>query len=347
MPEAAANEKPRLITISTVTIVKVVLFALLLGFAWMIRDIIALFFVALMLSTIINPLASWFESLRVPRAAGVLLLYAGILGLLLVIATTLVPAVARETRDLLGNADAIWASLLETLGPARDFVAGQGLSDSLGRMTGEFVGGGGAGSLVSTIRGFFGGVAGLIIVLVVTFYMVVSEDAVRRLFRNVAPEAYQPYLIDLFGRIEKAIGAWVRGQLILSLIVAVAVYLALTILGVKYALVLALVAGVAESIPYLGPVFSAIPAVLVALTQSPLKALLVLLMYWVIQLAENHVLVPKVMQKATGLHPIVSIFSLLIGAKLAGLVGALLAIPVATAASIAIGDAFRLMKSNR
>jgi predicted PurR-regulated permease PerM len=122
---------------------------------------------------------------------------------------------------------------------------------------------------------------------------------------------------------------------------------ALSILGVKYALVLALVAGVAESIPYLGPVFSAIPAVFIALTQSPLKALLVLIMYWVIQLTENHVLVPKVMQKVTGLHPIVSIFSLLIGAKLAGLIGALLAIPVATAVSIVIGDAFRMIKTNR
>lgn len=349
MPEIGPDRQPQVITISTLTIVKVALFLLAGFFLYMIRDIIALFFMSLVLASIINPLASWFQSKGWSRAGAVLLLYLLILAVLGAVVMLLVPAVVRETRDLLANADAIWASFLSTLGPLRDFVASHGLGDSLSEaLTGVANGlNVAAGSIVATIKGLVTGLASLVIVLVVAFYLVVSEDALKRLFRAVAPEAYQPYLVDLFQRIEKSIGGWVRGQLILSAIIGVAVYITLQILGVKYALVLALAAGVAEAIPYVGPVFSAIPAILIALTQSPMKGLLVAIMYVVIQQVENHVLVPKVMQKVTGLHPIVSIFAMLIGVKVAGLVGALLAIPVAMMLGIVVADAFRFLKSNR
>lgn len=349
MSEVSAASKPQVITISTLTIVKVVIFALALAFLYLIRDIIALFFISLVLASVINPLASWFETKSLRRGTAVILLYGLIIALIALILTSLVPAAVAETRDLLKNADAIWASLLNTLGPLRDFVASHGLSDSLK----EYLSSAGsgvsvaAGGIVATIRGFFSGIVSLIIVLVVTFYMVVSEDALKRLFRTVSPEAYQPYLIDLFARIEKSIGSWARGQLILSVIVGSAVYVTLKILGVKYALVLALAAGIAESIPYIGPAISAIPAILIALTQSPVKGLLTGAMYVVIQQTENHILVPKVMQKITGLHPIVSIFALLIGVKVAGLIGALLAIPAAMTVGIIFDDVFRAVKTHR
>jgi predicted PurR-regulated permease PerM len=350
MADAPAPDRPQLITVTTASIAKVAFFVLAAAFLYLIRDIIALFFISLVLASIINPLASWFQSKKMARGAAVLLLYAAILGLIALVLTQLVPAVTLEVRDLIANADAIWARFLDQLGPLRSFISQHGLSqDLLELLTGASSAGIGvtAGGIVATIRGLVGGVASLVIVLVVTFYLVVSEDALKWLFRNVAPEPYQPYLVDLFQRIERSIGAWVRGQLVLSVIVGTAVYVSLKILGVKYALVLALAAGVAESIPYVGPVFSAIPAILIAFTQTPMKGLLTGAMYVVIQQVENHILVPKVMQKVTGLHPIVSIFALLIGVKVAGLVGALLAIPVAMMLGIVIGDAFRFVKGAR
>jgi predicted PurR-regulated permease PerM len=349
MPEPIAQQKPQLITVSTVTILKVVIVVLSLAFIYLIRDIVALFFVSLVLASIINPLAAWFQARKLQRGMAVIMLYLLIMGIFALILVSLVPAVTAETRELVRNADAIWSGFLDSLGPLRGYVASQGLSQHLSEYLSGTSGavGAAAGGLVTTIKGFFSGLMSAIIVFVVTFYLVISEDAMKRLFREVAPEAYQPYLTDLFSRIEAAIGSWVRGQLILSAIIAVVVYLMLNILGVKYALVLALIAGVAESIPYIGPVMSAIPAVLIALTMSPVKGLLTLIMYIVIQQVENHVLVPKVMQKATGLHPIVSIFSLLIGAKVAGIVGALLAIPLATALSIVITDSFQMIKTHK
>lgn len=349
MPENEGGRQPQVITISTLTIVKVAVFILALGFLYLIRDIIALFFVSLILASIINPLAAWFQSKNMPRGTAVLLLYVAMLGLITAILVMLVPAVVLETRDLVMNADAIWANFLSTLGPLRDFVASHGLSDDLEQALTGATGGlsAAAGNLVATIRGLVTGLVSLIVVLVVTFYLVVSEDALKRLFRAVAPEPYQPYLVDLFQRIEKSIGGWVRGQLILSLIMACVVYAMLKILGVRYALVLALTAGVAESIPYVGPVFAALPAILIGFTQSPLTGILAAIMYVIAQQTENHILVPKVMSKVTGLHPIVCIFALLIGVKVAGLLGALLAIPVAMMLGIAVADAFRFIKTNR
>ncbi len=349
MPENGAERQPQVITISTVTIVKVAVFLLACGFLYLIRDIIALFFVSLILASIINPLASWFQSKRMSRGLAVLLLYAIILLIIGAVITTLVPAVMYETRDLVMNADAIWSRLLSTFGPLRDFIAAHDLGDHLRQAIGNASGslGVAAVGVVATISGIAKGFVSLVIVLVVAFYLVVSEDALKKLFRTVAPEPYQPYLVDLFQRIEKSIGGWARGQLILGGIVGTSVYIALKILGVKYALVLALTAMLAEAIPYVGPIFAAIPGILIALTDSPLKGLLVAVIYLVIQQTESHILVPKVMQRVTGLHPIVSIFALLIGVKVAGLLGALLAIPVAMVIGILLTDALHFVKTNR
>lgn len=348
MPPRKRHE-PELIAISTGTIIRVAVFFLSLAFIWFIRDIVALLFVALLLTFIINPLAEWFRSKGMSRGMAVLFLYLLIVGILTALFTLLIPAVVLETRELIGNADHIWASVVGTLGPLQGYVVSGGLGDAISQYFATASSGvsTAAGGLVTTIRGFFGGLASLIIVFVVTFYLVVSEHSLRKLFKAVAPEPYQPYLIDLFSRIEKGVGAWVRGMLFLALVVTIAVYITLSILGVKYALVLALMAGIAEFLPYIGPIMAAIPALLIALTQSPLLALLTLVAYVVIQQLENHILVPKVMQKATGLHPVVSIFALLIGVKIAGLVGALLAIPVATVLRVIIEDVFRMVKTHR
>lgn len=349
MPPARKKNEPEVIAISSGTIIRVAIFFLSLAFLWFIRDIIALLFVSLLLTFIINPLAEWFHGKGMSRGLAVLFLYLLIISILGILFIALIPALIVETRDLIDNADHIWASVVGTLGPLQGYVVSGGLGDAITQYLATASEGvsTAAGGLVTTIRGFFGGLASLIIVIVVTFYLVVSENSLRALFKNVAPAPYQPYLIDLFGRIEKGVGSWVRGMLFLSFIVTLAVYITLSILGVKYALVLALMAGVAEFLPYIGPIMAGIPAILIALTQSPLLALLTFIAYIVIQQVENHILVPKVMQKATGLHPVVSIFALLIGVKIAGLVGALLAIPVATVLRVIIEDVFKMVKTHK
>lgn len=192
--------------------------------------------------------------------------------------------------------------------------------------------------IISFIVTLFGGVISFFIVLVITFYLVVEEDGMKRFIRSITPDKYHPYLTQLMNNIQKRMGWWLRGQLILSLIVFALVYLGLTILGIKYALILALVAGIFEIIPYLGPLLSAIPAVFFAFAQKPAMAIFVVILYFVIQQMENHLIVPKVMGKSVGLNPLIVILSILIGARLAGAVGALLAVPVATALAVYFED---------
>jgi predicted PurR-regulated permease PerM len=123
-------------------------------------------------------------------------------------------------------------------------------------------------------------------------------------------------------------GLWVLGQILLSVCIFVGVYIGLSLLGVQYALVLALLAGVFEVVPFIGPTLSAIPALFIAFTQSPTLAIAVLVLYIAVQKLESWILVPKIMQKTVGTSPVVIIFALLIGVKLGGIVGLLLAVPI-------------------
>ncbi|MBI2420934.1 MAG: AI-2E family transporter, partial [Candidatus Levybacteria bacterium] len=122
-------------------------------------------------------------------------------------------------------------------------------------------------------------------------------------------------------------GAWLRGQVFLSFVIGFITWISLTVVGIEYALPLALLAGMLEVIPTLGPIIAAVPAVIVAFAVSPATAALVTVVYVIIQLAENNILVPKIMQKAVGLNPVAIIVAILIGGKVLGILGALLSIP--------------------
>jgi len=170
--------------------------------------------------------------------------------------------------------------------------------------------------------------------------MVVEENAIKKLVWSIAPEKHQVYVMQLINRIQKKIGLWLRGQLILCLVIFVLSYIGLLILGVKYALMLALIASITELVPYIGPIIGSIPAVVLAFAQSPMLAVFVVALYYGIQLVESNILTPKIMEKAVGINPIISIVALLVGFKVAGVVGAILSIPVATAVSVFVKDVF-------
>ena len=195
-------------------------------------------------------------------------------------------------------------------------------------------------SVFSTVKGFFGGLAALFIILVLAFYMVVEQEKVRNYFKSLAPIEYQPYMAHLMKKMSLKMGEWLRGQIILGVIVGVAAYIGLSLLGVPYALLLALIAGVLEVVPYVGPILSLVPAVIIGLAQSPMIGLGVVALYLGIQQVENHVLVPKIMQKVTGLNPIISILAILIGLKAAGLVGIIFSIPLAMMGVVILEDLF-------
>jgi len=328
------------INISTSAIFKVIIILLLLGFLYLIRDILAILFVAIILASVIDPIAAWASQKKVPRGITTFFIYFILFSVFSLVVALIIPPVAEQINQLSTNFGYYWDKVISGFSVLHDYSSQYGISENIqkGLQTVQGSLGKTAGGVFSTLGSIFGGIVSLVLTLVIGFYMVVEEDAIKRLFRSVAPVNYQPYLLRLFFRMQEKIGLWVKGQLILSLIIFIFSFVGLLILGVEYALVLALMAGLAEFVPYVGPIIAAIPAVFLAFTQSPIKALLVIVLYFIIQQLENNIIVPKVMQKAVGLNPIVSIVAILIGVRLAGVIGALLAIPVATALGVFIKD---------
>ncbi len=320
----------KVIAISTGTILKFFAVVLILAFLWFVRDVVAIVIVSVLLAALIDPFADWFQKHRIPRGIAVLVIYVVLLLLLALVSILIVPPFVEQITALVTNfgyADQVGAYLEQI----RAFAVEQEFGN-LSEFSGAF------NQVLATLSGFVGAIVATVLVLVLTFYMVVEEKAARSFFKSVAPKKSEPHLAKLLAKMQNKVGAWLRGQIVLGLIVGVASYVGLTLLGVKYALVLAIIAGLFEIVPYIGPTVAAIPAVVLAFIQDPFKGVLVLILYIAIQQLENNILVPKIMQKVTGLNPIISIVALLVGVKVAGIVGAILAVPVAAMIAVLLED---------
>lgn len=320
----------QVIDISTSTILRIILIILGLFFVYLIRDILMIVLVAIIIAAAINSPVSWLQRKKVPRLLGVIFVFLLIFLLLALIISLILPPLAGQIKQLarhfpefmekVGLSFQQWWGKYKIDGNLQVFL--DRISDRLSQAT---------SSVFATIISLFGGLFSAIIVLVISFYLAVQERGVKKFLIYLAPSEHQSYFSDLIERIQAKIGGWLRGQLLLMLIVGSLTFIGLSLLGVKYALILALVAGLLEIVPYIGPIFAAIPAVILAFFQAPLLALLVIILYVVIQELENYVIVPQVMRKAVGLNPIVIIVVMLIGVKLAGILGIILSVPLAAA----------------
>jgi len=339
----------RKISIDTWSLLKVIFILLFLAFLYLIRDILALVFAALFLAALMHPAADYLSRKRIPKGVTVIALYLLLLVLAALSASLLIPLLIEQSSTLLNTVRQSWQALSGGMHWLQDLSMRYGLGDNLqaGLQSLQLQLAGLAGGLVGTVTDFIFGVVGLIVVLVMAYYMVVQEKDARRALHNFVPDEYHEVVSAVLKRVEEKIGRWLLGQISLCLIIGVMYYIGLLLLGSKGALVFAVWGGFTEFIPYLGPFLGAIPPVLLAFTESPLKALLTLGVMILIQQSEGHIIVPKIMQKALGLNPLVSIVALLMGAKLFGLVGALMAIPVATAVSTVLSELYRQRRSSR
>jgi predicted PurR-regulated permease PerM len=188
---------------------------------------------------------------------------------------------------------------------------------------------GGGGSVLDAAAMLLGGVMLVLSVLILSFYLTVSRGGVERFLVSITPEQYEEAVLKVYERVRYRTGRWFQTQIFLSFMIGVAAFIGLWILGVKYSLVLAILAAVFELVPVVGPIFAGAMAVLVALSDSVTLGIYTMSMFLIIQQMESSVVVPVVMRRAVGLHPVVIILALLIGAKIAGFIGIILAIPTA------------------
>ncbi|MBI4450316.1 AI-2E family transporter [Candidatus Uhrbacteria bacterium] len=322
------GEAPKMeFTVRAGTLVKIVAIAALAALLFYLRDIVALVVVAVVLAILISPVADFCERHRLPRPLGVLVVYLVVLGALGILFTLIAQPIIIEVRNLAGTIPGAWERIITATESLRAFSIEHGLADQLRQFASGLEGSITAG-IFGALSGAFGGVLSLLLVLVLTFYLSTYATVARRTMIAMAPERWQPFLIGVVPRIERKMGSWLRGLLALGAIMGVLVFIGLSVLRVEYALLLAFLAAFAEAVPYVGAISATIIAVLLTALQTPAKAIVVLILFVVLQQLENHLLVPKVMHRAVGVNPVVSLLAILIGAKIGGIPGALLAIPI-------------------
>lgn len=330
----------RNVDVSFYSILKFFGVTFLLLFLYFIKDIVLIVLVAVLLALTVDPMVdSLKRKYALPRMAGAGAIFTVTLGLLLAIIYVIVPPLAQQISQLSEALPSFfqknnWEMLLQSGGNMG--LRPDDLQNVIGQLSGGIKSGG--ETLVSGAMGILGGILSAILVIVMTFYLVLEDDGVEKFIRALVPDAEQARALRVAAKIEKKLGQWLLGQLTLGVIVGLLSLAGLYILGVPYPTVLALLAGVLELVPYIGPALSAIPAVLIAFSVSPTLAFFTLVLYFLIQQFENHVIVPKVMSKSVGLHPIIIIIAALLGGKLAGVAGMILAVPVATIIAIMLED---------
>jgi len=337
------DNRPVNINITSTTIVKIIIILILIYFLYFIRDILAIFFVSLVFASAIDPMVDWLQKRKIPRSVGILFIYLILFAFFSLIVYLVIPPLVNEISQLSGNSPYYLDKINLFLKNFSDrYQLNINLLENIKNNIGD-VGSNlqtAASGIFTTLSTVFGGIVSFILILVLIFYMVVEEKAMKKLVWSIAPTKHQPYILNLIDRMQKKIGLWLRGQLILATALFILVYIGLAIFKVNYALILAMFAGLTSFVPYMGAIFGSIPAILISFTQSPLLAVFVIALFYIVHLIEGNILHPVVMKKAVGINPIISITVLLIGFRLAGIIGAILSIPVTTAFSVLYEDIF-------
>jgi len=321
------------IDVNTGTLIKFVLVVIFFAFLYVLKDVFIIFFFAIIIASAISPFTNWLESKGFPRLLGVLFLFLTVIGLIGFVLSLIVPFVSQDVTQLLSTLPETISKLSSSLERAQegapqylDFVSEiQNILEIFSTYLQQS-----AQSAVGLIVSIFGGVVSFVAILVISFYLSVTKDGIQNFLDSIVPEKYEQYVKGLWKRAEIKMGRWIQGQFILGLVMGLVIYVGLSLMGVKYALVLALLAAVLEIVPIVGPVLAAIPSVFLALLQSPALGLWVILFYILAQQIENNLLVPLVLGKTVGLNPVVVIIALLVGQQLAGISGMILAVPLAT-----------------
>jgi predicted PurR-regulated permease PerM len=283
---------------------------------------------------------------RPPRAVTVLTIYAATLGVFALVMTIVVPPVARDVRDLAPRLPDIgreWVTATLALFQDVPLLAGIDIEHSLGQVVDQLLQQVATlvGQVLSLVRfavGFLTTALDGVFVLILALYLTADAKRIKAWLIGFVPPTHQARASRIVGHVGTRFGGWLRGQLLLSAIIGVVVLVGLLLLGVPYAFLLALVAAIGEAIPIVGPILSAIPAVLVGLTQSPTTGMLVLALYVVVQQLENHLIVPLVMRSAVEIHPLAIMLALLAGSQLMGVTGAILSVPVAAAVAVILDE---------
>ena len=324
---------------------------------WVVRqttEIIILLLVSAILASGFAPLVEWIEQWRLPRGAkfsrgaAIFILYLGLFaGIGIILDAILVPA-ANEGRAFVQR-------LPQELSALQSMVADlqarypwlPDFSATIGQLPQQMTNLSRYGASAATVAfSFLGGITSMITVLVFTFYMLLEHATIKQAFLSMLPPAERARGALVLARIGTKFGGWFRGQFLLSFTIAVTVSIALLLIGMPYPFLLGIIAGLGELVPMVGLWIGAAVAVLVGLSQPAWRLFATIAFYVVIMNIEPHWLVPRIMSRAVGLSPLLTIIALLAGIKLLGIIGGLLAVPVAAALQVIVAEVAAEIQTN-
>lgn len=304
----------RTIEISHRTIVFTVLFLIGLWVIWQIKQVLLLLLLAFLVATALKPLVDRLTRLKFPRPLAILVTYIAMVGIFAGVLISIITPLIDQTTALVRELPRYFAQF-GFQGLNQDVIGNQ--LANLGEVP---------ANVFRFVSSIFSNIINVIAVLVLAFYLLLEWGKLDRrlalLFGDSSARAKQ-----FLDKLEIQLGAWVRGELALMLIIAVFTYIGLRILGINFALPLALLAGILEIVPNIGPIVAAVPAVIIGFTVSPIMGGAVAALYFLIQQLENSVIVPKVMERSVGLSPLIVLLAIGIGLELGGIMGAVLAVP--------------------
>lgn len=321
----------RKVEVSHKTIVFSVLFLLFLWFLFFIKDIIFIFFASLILMAILNPMVTKLSKVKIPRAVSILVTYIVVFGLFGSVIVSIIPPLVEQTTNFANSLPVN----LRNLG-FFTYLEGDVTKELVTRL------GGIPAQIIKAGVSFFSNAVSVLAVLVFTFYLLQSRDKLDTQLGLFVGEERRKELGKLIDRLEIRLGGWARAEISLMTLVGLITYLGLVLLGIPFALPLAVLAGLFEIVPILGPFLAAIPSVIIGLSISPVMGLAVAALAFLVQQLENYVFIPKIMQKSVGVSPIVTLLALAIGARLAGIFGILISIPTVITLQVLLADRFNL-----
>jgi predicted PurR-regulated permease PerM len=326
--------------------------ALTVALCWLvllIREPLLLIYVAALVAIGLSPIVNWIQQHRrtprnMPRWAAVLVIYLLFIGIIVAIAMLVFP-------PLIAQARALWAELPEYMHRGQQWLVDRGLmsrelsiQEAVEQAPGSKTDA--VGTIIGAVWSVVGGLFGLVTILILAFYLMVDSSNIVNAFVRLFARGRRQRVRDACESVTTKVSAWLGGQLLLAGIIGGSAALGLWWMGVPYFYVLALVAAIGEMIPIVGPLISAIPAVAVGFTVSPSIGIGVVIFFFVQQQIENHLLVPKIMERQVGVSAVVVIMALLIGGSLLGIVGAILAVPTAAILQVLIQELVPETKSD-
>ena len=300
--------------------------------AFLLKTVLIAIFIATIIALGLDPAVQFLKRKKLSQGVAVAVVYSAFVITILGSITFAATPIVSQTQDL-GKNFSTYLESLSNIPELKNFSIdlNQEITKQVSAISGQAV--------QKTLDAFAALVMG-ITVLVLTAYLLLDFEGVRKNILALVPKPHREQTAEIIASIEEKLGMWLRGQIALMLVIGTVTFVGLTILDVKFALSLAVIAGLLEVVPMIGPTISVIPALIVGFSDSSFKGLGVLGLYIIIQQLENNFVVPKVMQKAVGFNPLVTLIAILVGGNLMGVLGAILAIPIALIGQTIIKSVF-------